>query len=139
MAGRDGAERATRTPATRVFSYLVPDHFLALSLVRGSLPCATYCLPPRSWPLSDHGHRERLERELDSAGSSAGVRSPSAWVVARYGRGGGLDRSFGHGGLVVSDFSTGADWVGGLAQRDGRIVAAGSVGESQALARYRAG
>jgi hypothetical protein len=41
---------------------------------------------------------------------------------------------------VVSDFSTGADRVGGLAvQRDGRIVAAGSVGESQALARYRAG
>jgi uncharacterized delta-60 repeat protein len=64
----------------------------------------------------------------------------SAWVLARYGRGGALDRSFGRRGLVVSDFSTGADWVGGLAaQRDGRILAAGSVGESQALARYRAG
>jgi len=63
----------------------------------------------------------------------------SAWALARYGRKGALDRSFGHGGLVVSDFSTGADWVGGLAvQRDRRIVAAGSVGESQALARYRA-
>jgi uncharacterized delta-60 repeat protein len=64
----------------------------------------------------------------------------SAWALARYGRRGALDRSFGHGGLVVSDFSTGADWVGALAvQRDRRIVAAGSVGESQALARYRAG
>jgi uncharacterized delta-60 repeat protein len=64
----------------------------------------------------------------------------SAWALARYGRGGALDRSFGHGGLVVSDFSTGADWVGALAvQRDRRIVAVGSVGESQALARYRAG
>ena len=64
----------------------------------------------------------------------------SAWVLARYGRGGALDPSFGRGGLVVSDFSTGADWVGGLAaQRDGRILAAGSVCESQALARYRAG
>jgi uncharacterized delta-60 repeat protein len=64
----------------------------------------------------------------------------SAWVLARYGPRGALDRSFGHGGLVVSDFSTGADRVGGLAvQRDGRIIAAGSVGESQALARYRAG
>ena len=64
----------------------------------------------------------------------------SAWVLARYGRGGALDRSFGRRGLVVSDFSTGADWVGGLAvQRDARIVAAGSVGESQSLARYRAG
>jgi len=64
----------------------------------------------------------------------------SAWALARYGRRGALDRSFGHGGLVVSDFSTGADWVGALAvQRDRRIVAAGSVGESQAVARYRAG
>ncbi len=64
----------------------------------------------------------------------------SAWVLARYGRAGALDRSFGRRGLVVSDFSTGADWVGGLAvQRDARIVAAGSVGESQSLARYRAG
>jgi uncharacterized delta-60 repeat protein len=64
----------------------------------------------------------------------------SAWTLARYGRRGALDRSFGHGGLVISDFSTGADWVGALAvQRNGRIVAAGSVGESQALARYRAG
>jgi uncharacterized delta-60 repeat protein len=64
----------------------------------------------------------------------------SAWALARYGRGGALDRSFGHGGLVVSDFSTGADWVGALAvQRDRRIVAVGSIGESQSLARYRAG
>jgi hypothetical protein len=40
---------------------------------------------------------------------------------------------------VFSDFSTGADWVGTLAvQRDRRIIAAGSVGQSQALARYRA-
>ncbi|HKD34448.1 MAG TPA: hypothetical protein VKB73_13445 [Gaiellaceae bacterium] len=64
----------------------------------------------------------------------------SAWVLARYGHGGAVDPSFGHRGLVVSAFSTGADWVGELAvQRNGRIVAAGSVGESQALARYRAG
>jgi uncharacterized delta-60 repeat protein len=64
----------------------------------------------------------------------------SAWVLARYGRGGALDRSFGHGGLVVSDFSTGADQVRALAaQQDGRIVATGSVGESRAVARYRAG
>jgi uncharacterized delta-60 repeat protein len=63
----------------------------------------------------------------------------SAWVLARYGRGGALDHSFGHGGLVVNDFSTGADQAGALAvQQDGRIVATGSVGESPALARYRA-
>ena len=63
----------------------------------------------------------------------------SAWVLARYGRGGALDHSFGHGGLVVSDFSTGVDQVSALAvQQDGRIVATGSVGASQSVARYRA-
>jgi uncharacterized delta-60 repeat protein len=62
----------------------------------------------------------------------------SDWVLARYGRGGALDRSFGRGGLVVSDFGTGADWAGALAERrDGRIVVAGSIYESQAIARYR--
>jgi uncharacterized delta-60 repeat protein len=62
----------------------------------------------------------------------------SDWVVARYGPGGALDRSFGRSGLVVSDFGTGADWAGALAlQPNGRIVVAGSIYESQALARYR--
>jgi uncharacterized delta-60 repeat protein len=62
----------------------------------------------------------------------------SDWVLARYGRGGALDRSFGRGGLVVSDFGTGADWAGAVAlQPNGRIVVAGSIYESQALARYR--
>ena len=62
----------------------------------------------------------------------------SHWVLARYRRSGALDGSFGHGGLVVGDFGTGADWASGLAvQRDGRLVVAGSIYESQALARYR--
>jgi len=62
----------------------------------------------------------------------------SAWVLARYSRSGALDRSFGRGGLVVGDFGTGADWIGGLSlQSDGRIVAAGSIYASQGLARYR--
>lgn len=62
----------------------------------------------------------------------------SDWLLARYTRGGALDRTFGRGGLVVTDFGTGADWVGALAlQRDAKIVAAGSIYESQALARYR--
>lgn len=63
----------------------------------------------------------------------------SDWVLARYGRTGQLDPSFGRGGLVFGDFGTGADAIAGLAlDRDGRIVAAGSMYESQALARYRA-
>jgi hypothetical protein len=67
------------------------------------------------------------------------ARLRADWVVARYTRGGALDRSFGRGGLVVSDLGTGADWAGALAVRpDGKIVVAGSIYESQALARYRA-
>lgn len=66
-------------------------------------------------------------------------RDASDWVLARYGRTGRLDPSFGRGGLVFGDFGTGADSVVGLGlDGDGRIVAAGSIYESQALARYRA-
>ncbi len=53
----------------------------------------------------------------------------SDWALVRYGAG---------GGTTVSDFGTGSDWIGGIAaQRDGRLVAAGSIYESQAIARYR--
>jgi hypothetical protein len=53
----------------------------------------------------------------------------SDWVLVRYGPG---------GRTTVSDFGTGSDWIGSLAvQPDGRIVAAGSIYESQALTRYR--
>ena len=63
----------------------------------------------------------------------------SDWVLARYGAGGRLDASFGRGGIAVSDFGTGADSAEGLAlDREGRIVVAGSIYTSQALARYRA-
>jgi uncharacterized delta-60 repeat protein len=62
----------------------------------------------------------------------------SNWVLVRYRPTGGLDTSFGRGGLAVGDYSTGADWVGALAtQPDGRIVAAGEIGASLGLARYR--
>jgi uncharacterized delta-60 repeat protein len=61
----------------------------------------------------------------------------SAWALIRYRSNGALDRSFGRGGIVLSDFGTGADWVGALAaQRDGKIVAAGEVYRDQAVARY---
>jgi uncharacterized delta-60 repeat protein len=63
----------------------------------------------------------------------------AAWALVRYGPSGALDRSFGRGGIVLSDFGTGADWVGALAaQRDGKIVAAGEVYGDQAIARYLA-
>jgi uncharacterized delta-60 repeat protein len=61
----------------------------------------------------------------------------AAWALVRYRSNGALDRSFGRGGIVLSDFGTGADWVGALAaQKDGKIVAAGEVYGDQAVARY---
>jgi uncharacterized delta-60 repeat protein len=67
------------------------------------------------------------DSELDTA----------AWAVVRYRSNGAVDRSFGKGGIVLSDFGTGADWVGALAaQKDGKIVAAGEVYGDQAVARY---
>jgi uncharacterized delta-60 repeat protein len=61
----------------------------------------------------------------------------AAWALVRFLPSGVLDRGFGKGGIVLSDFGTGADWIGALAeQRDGRIVAAGEVYRDQAIARY---
>lgn len=60
----------------------------------------------------------------------------SDWMLLRYGRGGRLDSSFGGDGVVVMDFGTGEDSVRALALRDGRILAAGSIYSSLALARY---
>ncbi len=61
----------------------------------------------------------------------------AAWALVRYRSSGALDRSFGRGGILLSDFGTGADWVGALAaQSDGKIVAAGEVYGDQAVARY---
>ena len=61
----------------------------------------------------------------------------AAWALVRFRSSGALDRSFGRGGILLSDFGTGADWVGALAwQRDGKLVAAGEVYRDMALARY---
>jgi uncharacterized delta-60 repeat protein len=61
----------------------------------------------------------------------------SDWFVARYRAGGRLDGSFAGDGIVVTSFGTGADWAGALAlQRDGKLAVAGSIYESQGLARY---
>ncbi|HEU5064902.1 MAG TPA: hypothetical protein VFT86_03315 [Gaiellaceae bacterium] len=61
----------------------------------------------------------------------------AAWALARFLPSGALDRGFGRSGIVLSDFGTGADWIGALAeQRDGKIVAGGEVYGDQALARY---
>jgi uncharacterized delta-60 repeat protein len=61
----------------------------------------------------------------------------AAWALVRFLPSGVLDRGFGRRGIILSDFGTGADWIGALAeQRDGKIVAAGEVCRDQAIARY---
>jgi hypothetical protein len=60
----------------------------------------------------------------------------SDWALLRYREGGGLDRSFGGDGIVVTDFGTGEDSARALAVQDGRILTAGSIYSSQGLARY---
>jgi hypothetical protein len=60
----------------------------------------------------------------------------SDWTLVRYVRGGRLDRSFGGDGIVVTHFGTGEDSARALAIHDGRILVAGSIYSSQALARY---
>jgi uncharacterized delta-60 repeat protein len=75
------------------------------------------------------------------AGLSVGSHQDIA--VVRYRADGRLDRSFGTGGVVVTDVAGGADSAGGVAvQRDGRIVVGGSVspsptgGSAIGVARY---
>ena len=83
-----------------------------------------------------HGGYARAVAWLANGAIVAGGRSfeddrldASDWALVRYGAG---------GGTTISDFGTGADWIGSLTvQRDGKLVAAGSIGESQSLARYR--
>jgi len=60
----------------------------------------------------------------------------SDWALARYSRGGGLDRTFGAGGVAVAHFSTGSDEAAALAVVPGRAVAAGAIGSSLGIARF---
>jgi uncharacterized delta-60 repeat protein len=63
------------------------------------------------------------------------------FALARYHRDGALDRSFGTGGRVTTDFGGGDQAQALVVQADGKLVAAGftnaGAGEDFALARYR--
>ncbi len=68
-----------------------------------------------------------------------GQHDASDWVVLRHRAGGSLDPSFGEGGMIVTDFGTGAERAGAMAvQTDGRIVVGGLLYGSLGLARYLA-
>jgi uncharacterized delta-60 repeat protein len=63
--------------------------------------------------------------------------APNDWALVRYTANGRLDRSFGVGGKLRTDFGTEIDDVAALAiQGDGKIVAAGESASDFALARY---
>src|SRR5262249_31584128 len=80
------------------------------------------------------------DRKIVVAGSTGGDYSTLETVLARYRPNGSLDRSFGHGGIVTTALSPGADYANALAlARDGKIVVAGTaaVGGSPAFAVTR--
>jgi uncharacterized delta-60 repeat protein len=62
---------------------------------------------------------------------------PSDWALVRYSAGGGLDRSFGAGGVVHTDFGTGSDRANALALTPSAMVVAGEIYTSAGVARYR--
>jgi uncharacterized delta-60 repeat protein len=64
---------------------------------------------------------------------------PSDWALARYTPGGNLDRSFGAGGIVRTDFGTGSDGAAALALRPAGVVVAGEIYASVGVARYLTG
>ena len=67
----------------------------------------------------------------------SGTGSGRNFAIARYNADGALDRTFGAGGTVMTDFSGGSDVVWALAiQPDGKILAAGEANGDFALARY---
>ena len=62
---------------------------------------------------------------------------PSDWALVRYSARGGLDRSFGAGGVVRTDFGTGSDRANALALTPTAMVVAGEIYASVGVARYR--
>jgi len=62
---------------------------------------------------------------------------PSDWLIARFHAGGSLMRAWGGDGIVRTNFGTGADSVQALAVTGGgKVMAAGTIYDSQGLARY---
>jgi uncharacterized delta-60 repeat protein len=77
------------------------------------------------------------------AGHTLGSAGHLDFSLARYTAGGGLDQSFGTGGVVKTDFGTGDDFAEGVTvDSDGRIVVVGRATSStildMAVARYHA-
>ena len=81
-------------------------------------------------------------RIVVAGGAHSGAPTGADFALARYNPDGTPDVSFGNGGLVTTDFTSGNDAAAAIAmQADGRIVVAGTsntfpTGDDFALARY---
>src|SRR6185436_17779098 len=88
------------------------------------------------------GYDEARAVAIDSDGrivvaGVSGTGSNRNFSIARYNIDGVLDRTFGAGGTVMTDFSDGGDVAWTLViQPDGRILVAGEGNGDFALARY---
>jgi uncharacterized delta-60 repeat protein len=76
-------------------------------------------------------------RKLVVAGSSFDGAT-SHFALARYQRNGALDKAFGHGGIVTTDFPVSGAALAVVVQRNGKIVVGGQGNRGFALARYTA-
>jgi Domain of unknown function (DUF5122) beta-propeller len=70
------------------------------------------------------------------------IGTTTDFALVRYNRDGSLDRTFGNGGRVLTDFGGGEDRAEWLAVQGDRLVVAGSTigvsgGQRFVLARYR--
>lgn len=74
--------------------------------------------------------------ELIAAGDAFNQQSASEFALARYLTSGALDISFGVSGRVLTSFGSPASIAAMVLQSDGKIVVAGTIGSSAAVARY---
>ena len=80
---------------------------------------------------------QQLNGSLVVAGTAYNQLNSSEFALVRYLSGGSLDASFGTGGRVLTSFGSSAGSVSGMVlQSDGKIVVAGDVSGSFAVARY---
>lgn len=75
--------------------------------------------------------------KIIAAGSTSDTNFNYNFAIARYTSNGSPDNSFGSQGVVITDFSGRADQLASVAiQNDGKIVAAGSASDSNALTNF---
>ncbi len=94
------------------------------------------------WRDDAHGLIVQPNGKIVAAGAAGDGGDNSTFALARYTPDGTLDPTFGDGGKVTTNFTTGSDFAFAVAKASGKIVAAGGAGglggKRFALARYNA-